>query len=140
MFWEGKAGWMALTPTKSQTDFYAVAAEGTNRGVRILDAWTPENSDSDIPAIAYSNDNDEGRTSTYLYEDHSFAKLRNLQLGYTFDFPAIKKLGVDKFRLYVTGQNLVIIKSRNFSGVDPEQTSYSYPNPISFIGGLQLTF
>ena len=131
MFWEGKAGWMALTPTKSQTDFYAVAAEGTNRGVRILDAWTPENSDSDIPAIAYSNDNDEGRTSTYLYEDHSFAKLRNLQLGYTFDFPAIKKLGVDKFRLYVTGQNLVIIKSRNFSGVDPEQTSYSYPNPIS---------
>ena len=140
MFWEGKAGWMALTPTKSQTDFYAVAAEGTNRGVRILDAWTPENFDSDIPAIAYSNDNDEGRTSTYLYEDHSFAKLRNLQLGYTFDFPAIKKLGVDKFRLYVTGQNLVIIKSRNCSGVDPEQTSYSYPNPITFIGGLQLTF
>lgn len=140
MFWEGKAGWMALTPTKSQTDFYAVAAEGTNRGVRILDAWTPENFDSDIPAIAYSNDNDEGRTSTYLYEDHSFAKLRNLQIGYTFDFPAIKKLGVDKFRLYVTGQNLAIIKSRNFSGVDPEQTSYSYPNPITFIGGLQLTF
>lgn len=140
MFWDGKAGWMAYTPTKSQTDFYAVAAEGTNRGVRILDAWTPENFDSDIPAIAYSNDNDEGRTSTYLYEDHSYAKLRNLQLGYTFDFPAIKRLGVDKFRLYITGQNLVIIKSKNFSGVDPEQTSYSYPNPISFIGGLQITF
>lgn len=140
MFWEGKAGWMAYTPTKSQTDFYAVSAAGTNRGVRLLDAWTPDNYDSKIPAIAYSNDNDEGRTSTYLYEDHSFAKLRNLQIGYTFNFPIFKKFGVEKFRIYVTGQNLAIIKSRNFSGVDPEQTSYSYPNPVSFIGGLQITF
>lgn len=140
MFWEGKIGWLAYTPTKSQTDFYAVAAEGTNRGVRILDAWTPENYDSKIPAIAYSNDNDEGRTSTYLYEDHSFAKLRNIQLGYTFSIPGLKKAGVDKLRFYVTGQNLIQITSRNFSGVDPEQTDYSYPLPTTFIGGVQISF
>lgn len=140
MFWEGKIGWLAYTPTKSQTDFYAVAAEGTNRGVRILDAWTPENYDSKIPAIAYSNDNDEGRTSTYLYEDHSFAKLRNIQLGYTFSIPGLKKAGVDKLRFYVTGQNLIQITSRDFSGVDPEQTDYSYPLPTTFIGGVQISF
>lgn len=140
MFWEGKIGWLAYTPTKSQTDFYAVAAEGTNRGVRILDAWTPENYDSKIPAIAYSNDNNEGRTSTYLYEDHSFAKLRNIQLGYTFSIPGLKKAGVDKLRFYVTGQNLIQITSRNFSGVDPEQTDYSYPLPTTFIGGVQISF
>lgn len=140
MFWEGKIGWLAYTPTKSQTDFYAVAAEGTNRGVRILDAWTPENYDSKIPAIAYSNDNDEGRTSTYLYEDHSFAKLRNIQLGYTFNIPGLKKAGVDKLRFYVTGQNLIQITSRDFSGVDPEQTDYSYPLPTTFIGGVQISF
>lgn len=139
MFWEGKAGWMAYTPTKSQTDFYAVAAEGTNRGVRILDAWTPENSDSKIPALAYSNDNDEGRTSTYLYEDHSFAKLRNIQVGYSFNFPALKSIGVEKLRVYITGQNLILLKSKNFSGVDPEQTSYSYPLPITIVGGLQIS-
>lgn len=140
MFWEGKIGWLAYTPTKNQTDFYAVAAEGTNRGVRILDAWTPENYDSKIPAIAYSNDNDEGRTSTYLYEDHSFAKLRNIQLGYTFSIPGLKKAGVDKLRFYVTGQNLIQITSRDFSGVDPEQTDYSYPLPTTFIGGVQISF
>lgn len=140
MFWEGKIGWLAYTPTKSQTDFYAVAAEGTNRGVRILDAWTSENYDSKIPAIAYSNDNDEGRTSTYLYEDHSFAKLRNIQLGYTFNIPGLKKAGVDKLRFYVTGQNLIQITSRDFSGVDPEQTDYSYPLPTTFIGGVQISF
>lgn len=140
MFWEGKIGWLAYTPTKSQTDFYAVAAEGTNRGVRILDAWTPENYDSKIPAIAYSNDNDEGRTSTYLYEDHSFAKLRNIQLGYTLSIPGLKKAGVDKLRFYVTGQNLIQITSRDFSGVDPEQTDYSYPLPTTFIGGVQISF
>ena len=140
MFWEGKAGWMALTPTKAQTDFYAVSAEGTNRGVRILDAWTPENSSSNIPAIAYSNDNDEGRVSTYLYEDHSFAKLRNIQLGYTFNFPSFKKVGLDRFRIYVTGQNLIQITSKKFTGVDPEQTSYSYPLPMTFTAGLQLSF
>lgn len=140
MFWEGKAGWVALTPTKAQTDFYAVSAEGTNRGVRILDAWTPENSSSNIPAIAYSNDNDEGRVSTYLYEDHSFAKLRNIQLGYTFNFPSFKKVGLDRFRIYVTGQNLLQITSKKFTGVDPEQTSYSYPLPMTFTAGLQLSF
>lgn len=140
MFWEGKAGWTAYTPTKSQTDFYAVAAEGTNRGKRILNAWTPENNKSKIPAIAYSNDNDEGRTSTYLYENHSFAKLRNIQIGYSFNFPALKSAGIDKLRIYVTGQNLIQITSKDFSGVDPEQTSYSYPLPLTVIAGLQLGF
>ena len=87
-----------------------------------------------------SNDNDEGRTSTYLYENHSFAKLRNIQIGYSFNFPALKSAGIDKLRIYVTGQNLIQITSKDFSGVDPEQTSYSYPLPLTVIAGLQLGF
>ena len=142
MFWEGKAGYYAQTGTKSQTDFYAVVATGTNRGVNLLNAWSPENPTSTIPAIISNNANDEGRSSTYLYEDHSFAKLRNVSLGYTLNSAKLKSLlNLQRIRLYVTGQELIQITSRKFTGVDPEQTGgYSYPRPISLIGGVQLTF
>lgn len=142
MFWEGMAGYYAQTGTKSQTDFFAVVATGTNRGANLLNAWSPENPNSNIPAIISNNANDEGRVSTYLYEDHSFAKLRNLSLGYSLNSPKIKSLlGFERLRLYVTGQELIQITSSKFTGVDPEETSgYRYPRPISLIGGVQITF
>ena len=70
---------------------------------RFMDnVWSPENPDSNIPAIISNNANDEGRVSTYLYEDHSFAKLRNLSLGYSLNSPKIKSLlGFERLRLYV---------------------------------------
>lgn len=140
MFWEGKQGWMALTPTKSQTDFFAVAAEGTNRGKDLLKAWTPTNSKSKIPAITYTNANDEGRTSTYLYEDHSFAKLRNLQLGYTCRAAFLRKAMLEKVRIYATAQNLIQITGKDFTGTDVEMSGFSYPLPTTFTFGLQLSF
>ncbi len=142
MFWEGKAGYYAQTGTKSQTDFYAVVATGTNRGANLLNAWSPQNPNSKIPAIISNNANDEGRTSTYLYENHSFAKLRNISLGYSLNGPKFKSvLGIERLRIYVTGQELIQLKSRDFTGVDPEETSgYNYPRPISLIGGVQITF
>ena len=137
-----RASSRAAEKASGQTDFFAVVATGTNRGANLLNAWSPENPDSNIPAIISNNANDEGRVSTYLYEDHSFAKLRNLSLGYSLNSPKIKSLlGFERLRLYVTGQELIQITSSKFTGVDPEETSgYRYPRPISLIGGVQITF
>ena len=66
---------------KSETDFWSINDVRSNKGTRLLDAWSPTNPDSNIPAITALNANDEGRMSTYFVENGSFLKLRNLQLG-----------------------------------------------------------
>ena len=61
---------------------------------------------------------------------------------YSLNGPKFKSvLGIERLRIYVTGQELIQLKSRDFTGVDPEETSgYNYPRPISLIGGVQITF
>ena len=60
---------------KSETDFWSINDVRSNKGTRLLDAWSPTNPDSNIPAITALNANDEGRMSTYFVENGSFLKL-----------------------------------------------------------------
>ena len=83
MFWQGVAGVDVENVAKYQTDFWGVNDVGGNKGARLLDAWTPQNSGSTIPAVSTINNGDEGRFSTYFIENGSYLKLRNLQIGYT---------------------------------------------------------
>lgn len=55
-----------------------------NHPTRLLDAWSFDNPDSDIPAMTNVMTNNEQRMSTYYIEDGSYLKLRNIELGYTF--------------------------------------------------------
>lgn len=112
----------------------------SNKGTRLLNAWSPSNPNSDIPAITALNENDEGRLSTYFIENGSFLKLRNLQLGYTLPRKISEKAFIEKFRIYVSGQNLFTIKSKNFSGVDPENAGFGYPIPTTFTVGVNIGF
>lgn len=124
---------------KSETDFWSINDVRSNKGTRLLDAWSVNNPDSDIPAVTALNANDEGRMSTYFIEDGSFLKLRNLQLGYTLPQEITRKVFVEKLRIYVSGQNLFTIKSKKFTGVDPENAAFGYPIPTTFTVGLNLT-
>ena len=101
---------------------------------------SPTNPDSNIPAITALNANDEGRMSTYFVENGSFLKLRNLQLGYTLPRKISEKAYIEKCRIYVSGQNLFTIKSKNFSGVDPENAGFGYPIPTTFTVGINIGF
>lgn len=140
MFWEGKVGYYANTGDKSQRTLF-VTDMGSNKGADILGAWDPvTNPTSKIPALTTTNNNNETATSTYFYEDHSYAKLRNLQLGYSLRSEALKKAKINRIRFYLTGQNLFWIQSKDFSGADPETTGYSYPLPRNIIFGLQASF
>ena len=139
MFWEGKVGYLANTGDKSQRTLF-VTDMGSNKGADILNAWTPENPKSKIPALTTTNNNNESTTSTYFYEDHSYAKLRNVSVGYSFSNALVKKLGMSRCRLYVTGQNLFWFNSKDFTGADPEQTGFSYPQPRNVLFGAQISF
>ena len=139
MFWEGKLGYYANTGDKSQRTLF-ITDMGSNKGADILNAWTPENPNSKIPALTTTNNNNETTTSTYFYEDHSYAKLRNVSLGYTIPSAVVKSIGMSRCRLYVTGQNLFWFQSRDFSGRDPEMTGMGYPLPQTFLIGAQISF
>lgn len=125
---------------KAQTDFWSVDDVNSNKGRRLLDAWTPQNTGSTIPALQTINTNDEGRFSTYFIEDGSYMKLRNLSLGYTLPADIVSKMKMNRLRFYVSGQNLFTVKSKDFTGVDPENAGWGYPIPTTWTVGLNVIF
>lgn len=112
---------------------------GTNWGERVMDAWTPANTGSTIPALTLVNRNDEGRSSTYYVENGSYVRLRNVQLSYTLR-DKWKALRFQSAQLFIQGNNLVLLKSKSFSATDPETVNYSYPIPSIGTIGINLTF
>jgi TonB-linked SusC/RagA family outer membrane protein len=140
MFWQGVAGVDVINSQKYQTDFWSVADTGNNKGERLIDAWTPVNSGSDIPALTTVNGADEGRMSSYFVENGSYIKMRTLQLGYTLPAKLIKKVLLSSARVYVSGDNLWTIKSKSLTCSDPESTAWGYPHTASFTFGVQVSF
>ena len=140
MFWQGVAGVDIINDQKFQTDFWSITDAGSNKGERLIDAWTPANSGSDIPSLTTSNGADEGRMSSYFVENGSYAKLRTLQLGYTLPANIAKKVLLSSARIYFSGDNLWTIKSGSLTCSDPESTAWGYPHTASFTFGLQVGF
>ncbi len=112
MFWYASIGGEVYNFTKQNTDFFE---PNFNSGARVLDAWTPENRSSSIPAVQTVATNDERRTSSFYVEDASYLKLRSLRLGYNVP---TKLTGNTKINVYAEGQNLLIISG--YKGLDPE--------------------
>ena len=126
---------------KLTSDFWSVSDTRSNKTSRLLDAWDPiSNPNSNIPALTTNNKNDEGRMSTYFIENGSYFKLRNIQIGYTLPSIAVKAMRMEKIRFYLSGQNLFTIKSKSFTGVDPENPGWGYPIPTTLTFGLNATF
>ena len=144
MFWQGVQGVdVDCRGFKSQTDFWAnsnINVPYLNKGVRVLDAWSPLNPGSDIPALTTSDTNREGRISTYYIENGSYVKLRTIQLGYNMPKSITDKLHMDRIRVYASAQNLLTIKSSKFTGNDPENPGFGYPIPLNLTFGLNVGF
>ena len=73
MFWQGVQGVdVNCYDYKKETDFWAntgVNVPYLNKGVRVLDAWSPANPGSDIPALTTADRNHEGSLSSYYIEN-----------------------------------------------------------------------
>jgi len=139
MFWEGIGDVDVINTKKYQTDFWSVDDVGSNKGTRLLNAWSVDNPDSSIPALTTVDRNAESRFSTYYVERGDYLKLRVLQLGYNLPKSLLEKYSMESFRIYVSGQNLLILDAKNFTGVDPESPAYGYPLPMTFTIGINLT-
>jgi len=140
MFWQGVAGQDVYNDQKFQTDFYSITDAGSNKGNRMLDAWTTANTGSDIPALTTNNVGNEGRASTYFVENGSYAKLRQVQLGYNVPERLLKPVKMTSARVYLSAHNLLTLKSSSLTCSDPENPRWMYPNSTSISFGIQTSF
>ena len=141
MFWQGVQGVDVISDLKRETDLWSgLNISNLNKGQRLLDAWSPTNMDSNIPAISTMDNNNEKRVSTYFVENGSFAKLRTIQLGFNFPKSITEKLYMQRLRMYISAQNLLTIKAKSFTGVDPENANYGYPIPLNVTFGVNVSF
>lgn len=140
MFWQGVCGQDVYNNQKFQTDFWSLTDAGSNKGSRLLGAWTTANTNSTIPALTTNNTGDEGRASSYFVENGSYLKLRTLQVGYNIPSAFLSKFKMSSARFYVSGQNLLTIKSKSLTCADPENPNWAYPLATSVSLGIQLGF
>ncbi|GGZ42077.1 SusC/RagA family TonB-linked outer membrane protein [Echinicola pacifica] len=117
---------------------------GYNLDNRVLDAWTPEHTNTDIPRISAKDDNlNFGTSSSWYLEDASYLRMKNLTIGYTFSETLLQGLAKDSsLRVYFSTENLFTIT--NYSGIDPEVGGKGldvgrYPLPQTFTAGLSLS-
>ncbi|MDP6921459.1 MAG: TonB-dependent receptor [Lutibacter sp.] len=115
-FFNGSQGNDVYNHNKIFTDF-PLFVNG-NRSTRVLDSWTPSNTDAILPALSNSINGVEANANSYFVEDGSFFRLKNVQIGYNLSDDMVEKLNVSNVRLYVSGTNLFTIT--DYQGVDPE--------------------
>ncbi|WP_273277642.1 SusC/RagA family TonB-linked outer membrane protein [Maribacter polysiphoniae] len=115
-FLQGSQGNEIFNNDRVYTDFPSFF--NANRSVRVLDSWTPDNQNTSMPALSQSITNNETTATSFFVEDGSYMRLKNLQIGYSFDDRVAKMLGMDSVRFYIQGTNLFTIT--DYTGVDPE--------------------
>jgi TonB-linked SusC/RagA family outer membrane protein len=111
------------------------SANGLETNMAGMDYWTPEN-----PTNAYPRPNKNGGLlylSTLAYQDGSFARIRDLSLGYTVPAKNLQRSFVKGFRVYATGKNLFTFTDLDY---DPERGgSENFPMTKLYVLGVNLT-
>ena len=133
--YDGDYAAMMSSPTAS--------SKGSNFHADLLNAWSPENTGSNIPRFQFGDQYTAGSSDRFL-TSASYLSLQNINLGYTLPSSITKKLQIEKVRVYVTADNIWYWSKRQ--GLDPRQsitgsTTNSYYSPMRTIsGGITLTF
>lgn len=109
----------------------------------VLNAWTPENKNSDMPRFQYMDQQFNDVSDRFL-TDASYLNFQNAQIGYTFPAKLTNKIKISKLRIYASADNIFYVSARK--GFDPRyafdgSTSYSSNATVRTIsGGLTITF
>lgn len=118
-----------------------------NRLNYVLGRWTGEGTSNTVPRVTTGATNNNV-LSDYFVEDASFLRIQNVQLGYTLDSKVSEKIGVSKFRIYTSVNNLyTFTKYRGFDAAASSGAPIGggidygfYPSPRTFLLGLNINF
>ena len=80
-------------------------------------SWTEDNTNASLPRISFTNRVHNNRDSQAWVIDAKYVRLKNVELGYTFQKPKAMPF-FNYIRVYLSGQNLLTFS--NFDGNDPE--------------------
>jgi TonB-dependent starch-binding outer membrane protein SusC len=131
------SGVTGRTGFDAYTSFNNLMKSRENVGPGVFNAWTPQNTNTNVPALTLKDDNGEGRTSDYFIVSTSYFKLRQLQLGYSLKPNKV----FEAVRFYAMFENLFLIKSNQFLGPDPERIDIDpIPVPRAITFGINTTF
>ena len=110
--------------------------------------WSPTNNENALYP-AFGSDNYDRSSSLYI-QNASYLRLTTLQLGYNVPTENLK--GLSKARIYLTADNLFIIKDKDYIGYDPDVSSgnannlergfdnIAYPKSRTILMGLDISF
>ena len=116
-----------------------------------LNAWTPQNTNTNIPRAVINDPNYNSYSSSRFLENGSYLRLKTLQIGYKLPQTVLHSIHVQNLRLFISADNLITItkytgynpdlggQSSNIldRGVDFSSGSYPLSRTISF--GIQVT-
>jgi len=117
-----------------------------NYQTKVLGRWTGEGSTNTHPRLTNQDPNGNyGNFSDFYLEKGDFIRFKTVQLGYTIPSEIMNKIGAQRLRVYITGENLFTLTE--YTGFDPEiggnVTGIDkgfYPQARSFMFGLNLQF
>ncbi len=138
MFWQGVAGIDGYTYYEIATCFSGFS----NMGNWWLNRWTPNNPENTYPRLTTDGVRNNIH-STFYMEDASYLRLKNVELGYTFDKKLLPFLGDCKVRVYGNIQNALTFTK--YKGFDPEKETgetraEAYPQTRIYTFGLSVNF
>lgn len=112
--------------------------------------WTPENPSETTPIAIWGSEGSRNftRSQDRYLESGDYLKIKNLELGYELPVSLLSRIGIRKFRLYFSAQNLVTFTG--YTGFDPEVVNGwilergvdwgAFPNPKTLSIGAQAKF
>ena len=119
-------------------------------------AWSIDNPDAAFPRLADRGDQWYSGVTDYALIKRDFVRLKNLEIGYSFEDKICNFIGADNIRISISGTNLITISDFPFDpevaqgGVDVTNTraasggalnnGQAYPMLKTILGGIQLTF
>ncbi len=104
--------------------------------------WTPDRTDAKYPAITLKGKRSYNYyNSTNTKHNVAYVRMKNMQLGYTLQDSKLAKVGIQKLRVYLSGENLFEIHNTP-GGWDPEENGnyWTYPFVRNYSFGVNLVF
>ena len=95
-----------------------------NRPAWILDRWIGEGTSNSLPRMTSANPNSNWRSSDLYIKDGAYLRLKNIQLGYVLPQNITQKVAIQRFRVFVSAENLLTLTK--YDGFDPEIASGGY--------------
>lgn len=114
---------------------------GNSKSAELLDRWTPENTNTNVPRLVQEGTSKFTSSSTRWLVDRSFLRLKTLTLNYNLPKRWLQPLTLKDASVFIQGENLLTFSEQQ--GLDPEQpingmASYRYPAMKTFSFGINV--